>query len=446
MLVVAGLIAANGFFVVVEFALVAVDRSRVERLAAEGDRRARTVAAVLERLSFHLSGAQLGITITSLVLGFVAEPTVARAIEPALRAVPGLPGERTVAVSIVLALALATVAQMVGGELVPKNWAIARSMELARASAPTHRRICVLFKPLISFLNASANWTVRRMGIEPREELRAVRTLQELDLLVKSSGAEGALDPADAELVSRSIRFREKTAADILVPRTAVTSVSVTATITELFGLAKETHRSRFPVVGADLDDPRGVVHVKDGYRVPLEERDTTTVERILRQPLVIPPSRDLRSLLSEMRVGSSQLVMVVDEYGGTDGILTLEDVLEEIVGDIEDEYDPAVRPVGPAPPRPGGDPQTVMVSGTLHRDELQEAAGFRLPDGPYETVAGFVLAALGHIPEPGERVVHEGWTFVVADLEGRRISQIEVTKPGDGKGDGDGDGAEARA
>lgn len=450
LLLVASLISANGFFVMVEFALVALDRSRVEQMAEGGDRRARTVVKVLERLSFHLSGAQLGITITSLILGFVAEPVVARALQPAIDLVPGLPEERTLALSIAVALGLSTVVQMVVGELIPKNWAIAHSVQLARASVPLHRWICVVFRPLISFLNRSADWTVRRLGIEPREELRAVRSLEEVDLLVRSSGAEGALDPADAELVSRSIRFREKCAADVLVPRTAVVSVGEGSSVTEMFGLSRDTHRSRFPVVGADLDDVRGVVHVKDGYRVSLADRDSTPVDEIMREPLVVPPSRDLRSLLGDLRAGGSQLAVVVDEYGGTDGILTLEDVLEEIVGDIEDEYDPAAGS-GSSGPLTNGQGGEVRVAGTLHHDELLQATGFAMPDGPYETIAGFVLAELGHIPEPGEAVAYEGWLFRVAELDRRRISFVDVVAPPHGAagaagGAGAGGGGDERA
>jgi CBS domain containing-hemolysin-like protein len=419
------LILVNAFFVAAEFALVAVDRDRVDALAAAGGRqgrRARRAAAVLGRLSFNLSGAQLGITVSSLVLGFVAEPTVARALEPLLGGVPA--GART-GVSVALALGVATVVQMVVGELVPKGLAIALPLPTSLVLARPLHVYGVLLGPLIRFLNGAADRTVRRLGLEPAEELRAVRSLDELGLLIQSSGAEGTLDAEAAELLARTIRFGQLRASGSLVPRTALATVAATGTVDDLVRAALETGHSRFPVVGDGPDDVVGVAHAKDALTVPVEARATTPVTTVARPPLFVPESRDLESLLTELRAEGIPLAVVVDEYGGVAGIVTIEDLLEEIVGDIEDEHDP-VTP-GLTVPSPAG---ARVVDGNLHLDELEDATGLLLPTGPYETVAGFVVGQLGHLAEQGEQVEHEGWVLEVLRVDGHRIASLRVTPP----------------
>jgi CBS domain containing-hemolysin-like protein len=418
LLAVVLLVLANGFFVAAEFGLVAVDRDRVAALAAGGSRRARTAAATLEHLSFNLSGAQLGITVTSLVLGYVAEPTVARAFEPLL-------GD-AVAVRIAVALALVTVVQMVVGELVPKGYAVARPMELTLALVPAIRLYGLVFGPVIRFLNGAADATVRRLGIEPREELRAVRTIDELELLIASSGEEGTLDPEAFELLTRTIRFGSKAAVDAMVPRLDMATISADATVADVARLAIETGHSRFPIVGEDLDDVRGVVHAKDVLQVAHAERERTSVLDILAPATFIPEGRDLESLLTEMRGGGVQLAVVADEYGGVAGLVTLEDLLEEIVGEIEDEHDAPVPPTTSAAPA-----GRVVLEGSLHLDEVTDLIGLELPEGPYETVAGYVLLRLGHLPVPGERVRLDGWELEVLEMDRRRIATIGVLRTG---------------
>ncbi|HUF33270.1 MAG TPA: hemolysin family protein [Acidimicrobiales bacterium] len=424
------LILANAFFVAAEFALVAVDRERVEVLAAVGGRRARRAAAALGRLSFNLSGAQLGITVTSLVLGFVAEPTIARAIRPMLGALPE--GNRT-ATSIALALLIATVVQMVMGELIPKGLAIAHPLPTSLALAGPLRAYTAVFGPLIRFLNGAADATVRRIGIEPRDELRSVRSLEEIELLIRSSGEEGTLDADAANLLARTIRFGQMNAAGALVPRVDMVTLPVEATVADLSRQAVETGHSRFPVEGADRDDIVGVAHAKDVLLVPAAQRATTPVTAVSRPPLFIPEGRDLESLLTEMRAEGIPLAVVLDEYGGVAGILTLEDLLEEIVGEIADEHDP------PEPSLTSSLPTgTTVVDGSLHLDEVAAVTGLVLPAGPYETVAGFVLDRLGHLPVPGERVDHEGWELEVLELERRRIASLRVAAPSPARPPGD--------
>ncbi|MCB9371251.1 MAG: HlyC/CorC family transporter [Microthrixaceae bacterium] len=416
------LILATAFFVAAEFALVAVDRSRVEHLAADGSRRAKVTLSVLRRLSFHLSGAQLGITIVSLVLGFVAEPTVAALIEPVLEP---LVGTSSRGVSVAIALGLATVFQMVVGELIPKNVVIARPTTSALRLAAPFRLYAVVFGPVISLSERAANWAVRRLGVEPQEELTAVRSLPELELLFLSSAAEGALEPRAADLLTRSIRFGEKTADDALTPRTALEALESDASLAELVQRSLDTGFSRFLVYGADLDDVRGVVHVKSVYETAPEDRATTPVSDVMSEAFVVPESRALTSLLVELRGAGSHLAVVVDEYGGTAGIVTLEDLIEEIVGEIDDEWDPeepersVVQPSG-----------TYLLSGGLHPDEVRDACGFEVPDGEYETLAGFVLDRLGHLPVPGEWVTHDGWELEVVELDRRRIDRVRLVPP----------------
>jgi CBS domain containing-hemolysin-like protein len=413
---VAALILATSFFVAAEFALVAVDRDRVDALAKTGDRGARRATTALHRLSFHLSAAQLGVTVTSLVLGFVAEPTVAKVVESVVP-VHGL--------AVVLALALVTIVTMVIGELIPKRIAIARPLEtLVRVSSGLRVYGAVL-RPLIKILNGSADWTVRRLGIEPREELRSVRTMEELELLIRSSGEQGTLEAEAFELLTRTIRFAHKTAADALVPRVDMKVVPRDGSVADLVASSVDTGYSRFPVIGDDLDDVLGIAHVKDALRFPPELRGSTPVTEVVSDAIVVPEGVDLESLLTTMRERGSQMAVVADEHGGVAGIVTLEDLLEEIVGEIEDEHDQPAAP--PLTWLPDG---VHLLDGTTHLGDVAEAVGLELPDGEYETLAGFILDRLGHLPESGERVEHDGWVLEVVDMDRRRIAAVRLTEP----------------
>jgi CBS domain containing-hemolysin-like protein len=423
---VALLIAANGVFVAAEFSLVAVDRGRVDRDAEEGARRARLVRSLLRRLSFHLSGAQLGITITSLVVGFLAQPTIGRLLEPALEPLVGAAGVTGVALAV--AFAVATAVQMIVGELVPKGIAIARPDTTARVLAPFVAVYGTIFGPLIRLLNGAANWTVRRLGLEPTEELSHVRTLPEFESLVATSAAEGTLAGSASALLSRSIRFGQKTAADALIPRPDVTALASDETVADLVAAAADTGHSRFPVYGADLDDVRGIVHVRSAHTVPYAERSSTPLAELMTDVLAVPETRELEHVLVDMRHRRQHLAVVVDEYGGTAGIVTLEDIVEEIVGEIDDEYDPR-SPVLTRSVTPG----VYVLAGGLHPDEVRDAAGFAIPEGEYDTLAGFVLDALGHIPEVGERFSHDGWQFEVVLMDRHRVAEIAVEAPATG-------------
>lgn len=415
------LISANAFFVAVEFALVVVDRARVNKDAAEGTRPWPTVQKLINNLSFNLSGAQFGITVSSLILGRLGEPIAAALLSPILRPLVGDAADGTL--SIVLMFVLSTMAQLVLGELVPKNIAISDPVRILRRYSRAAAIYGTVAGPLIRALNGAAEWLGRRFGIEPREELHSITTIEELEHVIRSSGVEGTLDPQDVTLLTRSIRFGEKTAADALVPRVELNCIEIEKSVADLVAASVETGHSRFPVIGNDLDDVRGIAHVKSVHRVPLSERADTPVTALMVEPFVVPESRDLESILREMRADRVQLAVVVDEHGGNSGIVTLEDIVEEIVGEIADEYDPEPGEVLIVEER-----GSFMLAGSLHPDEVEEACGFRVPEGDYETFAGFALDQLQRIPARGELFEWAGWLIEVADMDGWRIASLRLT------------------
>lgn len=411
-----------------EFALVAADRGRLDALADAGDRRARTARNVMRRAAFHLSGVQFGITVASLLLGFVAEPSIAHLIEPALGSF--LSHGAAAVIGVIIALVLATFLEMVIGELVPKSLAIASPERAALLLAPALRIYSAIFGPLITVLNNAANGVVRALGIEPKEELESVRSLAELGLLIEASAEEGTIADAASRLFARSIRFTEKCAADVLVPRVELHGIAADAMVSDLVTLSVQTGHSRFPVFRTDLDDIVGVVLVKSVHPLAPAERATTRVGAIMGPVDVVPETRALQPLLHDMQASRNHLMVVVDEYGGTSGIVTLEDLLEEIVGEIDDEYDP-LTPIFTSSGVPDrGLSRTIPAS--LHPDEVEEATGFAMPDGEYETLAGFVLDQLGHLPDVGETITYGRWSITVEAVDKRRITEVSVIDGGE--------------
>ncbi|MFC0507310.1 hemolysin family protein [Micromonospora costi] len=431
----AALTAGNAFFVAAEFALVTVDRVEIDRRAGDGDARAAAVRRALRGLSFQLSGAQLGITITALLTGYLAEPALARVFTPLLRPFAGPAADR---LTPLLALALATLISMLFGELVPKNLALARPMPAALVTAGPMRGFSRAFGWLIRALNGSANGLVRALGIEPQEELASARSPEELGLLAAISARAGALPPDTAMLLRRTIRFGDKRAAEAMTPRVDVVALRASASVAELLALSRETGRTRFPVYEETLDVVTGVAGVLDALGVPPDRRAVTTVGAVAREPVYVPESLDLDGVLGALRGADADLAIVVDEYGGTDGVVTVEDLVEELVGEIADEFDPAA--VADASPVeltvPGGE-RTVLVDGVLRSDELAERTGFRLPEGPYETLGGFLMARLGRIPIVGETVEAGGWEFTVVEVDRHRVEQVRVVRPEEPDADG---------
>jgi len=418
------LILIHGFFVAGEFGIVAIDRNKVERNAEAGDPRAKSVLRALRTLSFQLSGAQLGITITSLLVGFLIEPAIAPLLEP-LVDLAGVPEASTFGIAVGLGLVLATSFEMVVAELVPKNLAIARPEAISYAIATPLRLVNAAMKPLIVFLNAAANWSVRLVGIQPKDELTAVHSLEELQVLIRSSREKGGLDEEEATLLARSISFGDKVAADAFIPRVDIVGLSRDSTLEDLTRVALETGHSRFPVTGEDVDDIVGIALVKDVHTIERSRRAGVPITEIMRPPLVVPESRELASLLVEMRRTRLHLAVVIDEFGGTAGIVTLEDLLEEIVGEIDDEYDSSDGG-GLLTSSPDG---VHVVPGMSHPHELKELTGFEMPDGNYETLAGFLLELFDRIPAPGDHISFDGWEFKVVEMERRRIAQVLMVR-----------------
>jgi CBS domain containing-hemolysin-like protein len=417
----------TALFVAAEFALTTLERSQVDRHVEQvGDRVARNIQRAHRTLSFQLSGAQLGITITTLITGYIAEPAIAELIEPLLAAI-GLPAGAATPIALTVALLLATSLSMVVGELVPKNLAIARPLQTARAVAGLQVWFSSVFRWLIRGLNGSANWIVRRLGVEPAEELRSARSPEELGSLVRSSAQHGTLDEGTATLLDRSLRFGDRTADELMTPRVQVEALRAEASVLDLIELAGRTGFSRFPVHGGDLDDVRGVVHVKQVFSVPTAQRDTTRVAALARPVLTVPESLNGDTLLERLRASTLQVALVVDEYGGTAGMVTLEDLIEEIVGDVRDEHDrretSPVRAIGR---------DSWIVSGLLRDDEVAEATGFRMPEGDYETLAGLVLTRLGRIPEVNDEIQVDGWRITVLRMDRHRVADLRVVRVAD--------------
>ena len=412
LLTMTALLVLNASFVAAEFSLLALDRARVEAQANQGSRVHRFLLRALQRLTLTMSGCQLGITLSALMLGFVAEPTMARLLTG---------DDHPTGLSVLLAIFVATVLHLIVGEQVPKYIALAAPESTSRKLVPLLSGYSVLVRPLVRLLNGTANSVVRRFGVEPRDEIDTSRTSEELETLI-TERASDVLDPEEVSLLTRSLRFSDKTAVDALIPRVDIDALQRATQVSDLITQALDTGRSRFPVFDKDLDDIIGVVHVKSVYRLSPEQRRTTHVFEIMRDILAVPETRKLEEILSDMRKRRTQMAVVIDEHGATSGIITLEDLLEEILGEIKDEYDTDLTESEVE------NPGSFLVAGRLNFDEVFDATGFRIPEGQYETIAGFVLERLGHLAEPGEKVIEEEWTIEVVEVKQRRIITLRVT------------------
>ena len=420
LLAIVGLLAANAFFVAAEFGLVAVDRARIEAAAAEGDAGARRIGTLLGRLTVHLSGAQFGITVSALMLGFVAEPTVARILTG---------DSHPTGPSVVVAILVATVLHLVIGEQVPRYLALAAPERVVRALAPAVTLFGIVGRPVVALLDGWAKLGVRRLGVTPRSDLDPSHTLDEIGDLIRTSSDE-TLDAEDVALLTRSIRMADKVAADVLVPRLDVHALEVGSVGVDLLAEANRTGCSRFPVVDGDLDHVAGVVHVKALLEVPRDGRDGVPVVDLMAPALAVPETRMLGGLLEDLWGARAAMAVVVDEHGGTAGIVTEEDVLEELIGEIDDDLFDLTGRRPPLPRTKVDGLGSTVVPGRLGPDDVHEATGLTMPDGPYETLAGFVLDRLGRIPQVTEMVEYDGWRIEVLAVDGRRIVTLRVVAP----------------
>lgn len=408
----------TGVFVAAEFALVTLDRADVEDRQARGETGLGPVVAALRRTSLQLSSAQLGITLTTLLTGFTMEPALSSLLRGAAGGW-GISPEVLTPVATVVGMLVATFLSMLVGELIPKNFAIAAALGVAKLVVPLQLVFTWLFRPAVHLLNGSANALLRSFGVEPKEELSGARTAEELSSLVRRSALEGVLERDRAALLARALRFADHTAADVMTPRGRIQAVGVHEPVQRLLDLARETGHSRFPVTGDDIDEVLGVAHVKMAMALPRDRRALVPVGAIREDALFVPETVSLDTLLGDLRGGNYQFAVVLDEYGGTAGVTTLEDLVEEIVGELADEHDRRHAPVL----QRGG---RLVFDGMLRPDELLHQLNITIPDdGPYETVGGYLMWRLARIPMLGDEVHSGDGTFVVERMDGRRIDRV---------------------
>ena len=428
------LILGTGFFVAVEFALVALDKSTVAQAVEAGERGAQPLMQCLTSLSTQLSSCQLGITLTTLLTGYVLEPSLSKLLEPLFEMV-GIDVAGSTAISVVISMVIATLLSMLIGELVPKNLAIAQAMAVGKALARPHLVFTAVFKPFIIVLNGFSNSVLHRFfGLEAKEEISAARSSQELASLVRRSAQLGTLDIQTARFVESTIEFAERTAADVMTPRTSMATIDSEADLAELIAMSAQTGFSRFPVTEGSSDQIQGVCHIKAVVSVPRERRAALQVGEFAHDALYVPETIHLDVLLEQLREAEYQLAIVMDEYGGTAGLVTLEDLVEEIVGEVSDEHD---EEEDEAVTQPDGN---WLFPGMYRPDEVNELIGREVvpDDASYETVGGFMLAELGRLAELNDSATTEAGTFTVTELDGRRIAQIRFepapVKEGEGE------------
>ncbi|MHC5907601.1 hemolysin family protein [Streptomyces sp. S6] len=422
-----------GAFVAAEFSLTTVERGELERAVERGERGAAGALTAVRNLTFQLSGAQLGITVTNLVVGMLAEPSISILLSGPLESA-GLPEGASRSVALVIGTALSTVFLMVVGELVPKNWAISSPLAVAKSVGNAQRWFSAAFRPFITHLNNTANRIVRLAGVEPTEELAAARGPQELAALARHSAKEGALEADTAELFVRTLNLADLTAENVMTPRVQVMALEAQATCEDVANATRASGLSRFPVYRGSLDAVVGTVHIKDALAVSAERRARVPVAEIMREPLLVPESLTVDRLLDRLS-GKRTMAVVIDEYGGTAGVATLEDIVEEVVGEVRDEHDPHETPdLAPAGTDEAGR-ALYSADGAARTDQLARV-GLRAPEGPYETLAGLVATELGRIPAVGDRVDVAGWRLDVVDAAGHRAARVLLHAPDQEEGE----------
>ena len=426
------LVAVNGFFVAAEFGLISTRRTELEERLAQRptarNRRARAALAALSDLSTMLAATQLAITITSVLLGFVAEPTIEHGLE---RLFDGLPHGLAQAIAIALALLLVTFVHTVFGEMVPKNVTLANPPVVLFWTAVPLRAFAAVFRPVVVGLNALGRFGVRALGFQNKDELDAVSSLDDIAAMVSESRREGVIEDFEHRLLTGALGFGALDAAAVMVPRRDVVAVSADDPAGEVIAVVTSTGRSRIPVHEGDVDRVLGFVHAKDLLGLDDADLARPVPRRLVRQLLVVPESRRLNDLLVDMRRRRIHVALVVDEHGGTAGFVTLEDVLEELVGEIRDEHDRRERFVWRVA---GG---RWRAAGSARLDQIADATGLDLPEGDYDTIGGFLLSRLGRIPSAGDHVTQDGWLLRVVTMDGLRVAVVALEAPPDDRADG---------
>ena len=411
----------TGIFVASEFSMVNLERSDLEARAERGEPGLAQTIRALKKTSTHLSGAQLGITLTTMLTGFLAEPALTSLLLVPMSEL-GLSNEATHTLSLLLTMVIATLFSTLIGELVPKKLALTMPLAVNRFVVNFQLAFTWVFSLAIKLLNAVGNGIVRSLGIEPKEELSSSRSAEELTALVRRSASLGSLDEGTATLITKTLALSQLTAADAMTPRPRMHTLDAGASVADLIASCVRTGHSRFPVVDGSSDDVLGLAHVKQAAAVPRAKRNDVPVTAIMVEPLRVPETMSLETLMVELRAKGLQMALVVDEYGGTAGLITLEDLVEELVGELADEHDRARTGIT------RGRNSSVLFPGMIRPDELREMA-IKVPDdGAYETVAGFIMASLGRIPAVGDEVAVEDGVLRVERMDARRVDRVRFT------------------
>jgi CBS domain containing-hemolysin-like protein len=415
------LTVGTGIFVASEFSMINLERNELEARASRGEKNLGPTIRALKKTSTHLSGAQLGITITTMLTGFLAEPSLTKLLMPAFKDF-GLSESVVEGIALAVGMFIATLFSTLIGELVPKKLALTLPLETNKFVVRFQLAFTWITGWMLVALNNVGNGIVRLFGIEPKEELSSSRTADELSSLVRRSAMMGALDAQTATLLTKTLALSQLTAADVMTPRPRMFTVDRDQTVEDLVGLTNKTGHSRFPVIDGDSDSVLGIAHVKQAASVPREKRSEVPVGAILVEAMRVPETMGLEALMVELRAKGLQLAIVVDEYGGTAGLVTLEDLVEELVGELADEHDRAkagiIRGVN----------ESVLFPGMTRPDELAEMA-IKVPDdGAYETVGGFLMSELGRIPVRGDEVRIENGVLRVERMDGRRVDRVRFT------------------
>jgi CBS domain containing-hemolysin-like protein len=416
------LVVLNGFFVAAEFALVRVRESRLVQLEQEGSARASSVRGVLRDLDSYLSVCQVGITVASLALGWVGEPAVSHLIEPVLANL-GITNERLISViAVTLGFGVITYAHLVFGEQAPKYFSIQRAEATALWISRPLRFFRVFLKPVVWVVNASTNFVLRPWGIRLGEEMEA-HSEEELRIMITSSTASGVLDPGEREYLNNVFDFGDTVAREVMVPRPDIEALPHDAPLQELADRAAFGRYTRYPVYEDDLDHVLGAVHVKDLFRAAREEQADFDIREVVRECLVVPENKRIEDILKEFQLRKMQMAIVIDEWGSVEGLITIEDVLEEIVGEIQDEFDEdeaAIEEIGDG---------VYSIDGRIPITEVNETFDLDLPHEDFETIGGYVLGTLGRPPEPGDAINVEAATLLVKSVDGPRVSTLTLRR-----------------
>jgi CBS domain containing-hemolysin-like protein len=422
------LVALNGFFVAAEFALVRVRESRIVQLEQEGSVRAHVVHDALRELDAYLSVCQVGITVASLALGWVGEPAVAHFIAPVLEVI-GITSERAVSIiAVVLGFAVITYAHLVFGEQAPKYFSIQKAEKVSLWISRPLKLFMFLFRPMVWLVNTSTNFILRPWGIRLGEEMEA-HSEEELRIMISSSAASGVLEPEERDYLNNVFDFGDKVAREIMVPRPDVEALPYDAPLDELVERAAFGRYTRYPAYEGDLDHILGAVHVKDLFRVAKEGPEDFDIRAIIRECLVVPENKPIEQILREFQKRKLQMAIVIDEWGSVEGLITIEDILEEIVGEIQDEFDEgeaAIEEIGDG---------VYAVDGRIPITEVNEYFGLDLPHEDFDTIGGYVLGSLGRPPRPGDTVEADGVKLGVKSVDGPRVSMLTLYRDRDAAG-----------